>query len=71
MRRVPTNLRDYVRQFRERRNVEWEAALLRWLEGEAEYRIDEVKRRVIQGENYSVAVGGGRRKGGGRGEIAD
>jgi hypothetical protein len=52
--RIPTDFRDHVRRFRERRNVAWETALRRWVEGEgmgeegAKYRIDEVNNCVIR-----------------------
>lgn len=36
MRRIPTDFRDYVRRFRQRRNLEWEAVLREWVEGREE-----------------------------------
>jgi CRISPR-associated endonuclease/helicase Cas3 len=50
--RIPADFRDYVRRFRQRRNVEWETALWEWLEVErtererGKYRIDESRQHV-------------------------
>lgn len=62
MRRIPTDFRDYVRRFRQRRNVEWEAVLRKWLEAEGrggeggEYRIDEVGQRAVRSEGTSCPL---------------